>query len=342
MNRFILRSSVFSIVWFFSACDFSPDNLVPPQWDTSFIGPLVRSSASLDKILNIEDQFFSQEFNFCDLVGNCNVTLPFIPPIPGTDLPEDTANYSDIYNLLTLDSGTINLRIVNNLPINVKSGLLIEIANANGTALVSFNMGSDLSGNGGNVSFSEDLAGKSLTSKFFVRVKNFASDGSGSPVFIDPNQKIQFEFEVITLKVRRVSLVPGNRFSLVDTSAFVLDDGVVINSQPLTGTLNFLVENQFPAAFSVQAYFLNEAMDMVLDSLFPSGLVLPTKGDSVTVLQTEINEERLLKLKAASFIATRMDWVAVSDPPGLNQAILENTDSLKITMVAELKVRIKP
>ncbi len=338
VRKFTLAILICS-VW---ACNFNPDQLIPPQWDTNFIGPLVRVNASLDDILNIGDQQFSESFSICDLLmqPNCSGSI-IIPPIPSTDLPESDISYTDIYNLITLDSGIISLTIDNGLPINVTS-LTIEIRNDDNSLVVGWNLDSVLSANGGSRTFSDDLQGRTLTSNFKIRFLNFSSDGSGGVVSINPNQSLGFVFDVIALKVGEVNLVPGNRFSLGDTTEFELDDGIIINSEPLTGSLNFICDNGFPAAFSVQAYFLNEAKDMVLDSLFPSGIVFPTQADSVTILTTEINEERILKMKAASFVVSRMDWVAVSDPPGLNQAILDKTDSLKITMVAEIKVRVKP
>ena len=340
MNRLKQSLYLLALILIQVACNFNPDNLVPPQWDTSFIGPLVRTSASLDKILDIEDQHFSDEFVLCDLPSLPTCTGPIIvPPVsPPIDLPSDTLNYTDIYNQITLDSGIINLTISNDLPMNIKAGLTVEINNSDGSNLVSFVLGTDLQPNQ-SAFFTDNLSGRSLSSAFIVEFKDFASDGSGGVVNLTGTEKIGFEFEVITLKVREVSLVPGNVFSLADTSEFTLDDGIVINSQPLTGSLNLICDNQFAAGFAFQAYFLNEAKNLVLDSLLPNGVVYP---DSVSTLTTEITEERLLNLKSAAWVVSKMDWIAVPNDPSFNQVILFNTDSLNVTMVAELKVRIKP
>ncbi len=322
-------------------CNFNPDQLVPPQWDTQFIGPLLRTNASLDNILDIGDQQFQEEFVICDLIGqpNCQGQI-IVPPIPPTDLPSDTISYTDIYNQITLDSGILNLDITNTLPFNVKAGLVIEIKNTDGSIVVSFTLSQDLAANNGSASFTDDLAGKSLTSEFILAFRNFASDGTGgNTVTITGDEKIGFVFNVITLKVRSVSLVPGNVFTLTDTSAFTLDDGIVINSEPLTGTLNILADNQFAAGFVYQAVFLDD-LNNVVETLFDSvGILFP---DSLSTLSVEVTEETILNLKAATSVASRMDWVAIPNNPSFDAVELFNTDSLKATLVAELKVRVKP
>ncbi len=337
MNRLTKTIAVTALMWLSFACNFNPDQLVPPQWDTQFIGPLVRSNASLDNILDIGDQRFSDTIRLCDAINPCTGNI-IIPPVPSMDLPSDTLNYSDIYNRMTLDSGILNLTIVNRFPFNIKAGFIVEINNTDGSNLVTFTLSSDLEPNG-SAFFTDDLAGKSLTSEFIIEFRNFSSDGSGGFVDLDGSEFLGFEFEVITLKVREVSLVPGNIFTLTDTTDFTLDDGIVINSQPLTGILNIIADNQFAAGFVYQAVFMDEANNVV-ETLFDSvGILSP---DTISTLSVEVTEATILNLKAATTMASRMDWVAVPNDPSFNEVNLFNTDSLKATLVAELKVRIKP
>lgn len=347
MRNFTRQGLLWVFIVLLAACSFNPDQLVPPQWDTEFIGPLVRTKSTLDDILEISDQRFEQSFAICEvldlidpLICQSGVPVP-IPPFGPIDLPEDTVNYTDIYNELLLDSGRLELSISNGLPVDVEAGLLIEIANLTGAPFITFTLTQDLAPNG-TATFSQDLAGQSLGSEFILRFKNFETNGSGGPVTINPDARIGFTFDLIALKVGSVNLVPGNEFALGDTSEFTLDDGIVINSEPITGILSYLAVNEFDAAFSVQAYFLNQDQTIVLDTLFSDGSGIITPNSDTVVLKTEVTEETLLNLKEAAWVVTQASWVAISDPPGFDEAFLLSTDTLGLTLVAELKVRVKP
>lgn len=326
------------------SCSFKPNNVETPRWTTEILAPLVKAPLSTEEIIQLNDITFSQEVRMSDL-GFSNGTYSSIPPISPTSLPTYTVPTSADMASITFASGKMAMTIQNNLPINIKAGTTITVevgTNVFFTHTISSNINP---GNTYTMSPEYDVSNKTISENITLKVNNFASDGSSSPVTVNGSEKITISFSIKGLTVQNIGLASNNSFELADTSDFSIS-GVSVKTGEISGKFVLFTDNQIPIQMNVQAYFL-DSTKKVIDSLFTTNQFITAAtvdgsgfSNSTVTSQVDIpfSIEKFDKIKPAKYLKS---YAKVSTGSGASLVFIRNTDKLTLQLVADIKVKIE-
>lgn len=325
-------------------CSFKPNNVETPRWTTEILAPLVKAPLSSEEVVQLKDITFSKEIKMSD-VGTPNGTYPMLPPIPPTSLPPYSVPTSADIASVTFASGKMAMTIQNNLPINLKAGANITIE-VGSNVFFTHTLPNDINpGTTYTMTPEYDVTGKTISENVTLKVTNFASDGSSSPVTINGSEKLTVSFSIKGLKIQNIGLASNNSFELTDTSNFSIT-GSSIKTGEISGKFVLFADNQMPVQMNVQAYFL-DSTKKVIDSLFTSNQLITAatvdgSGFSNSTATSNINipvsTEKFEKIKPAKYLKS---YARVSTGSGAPLVFIRNTDKLTLQLVADIKVKIE-
>lgn len=325
-------------------CGFRPNKVETPRWTTEILAPLVKAPLSPEEIVQLDEVTFSKEIKMSDL-GTPNGTYPLIPPIPPTSLPPYTIPISADVASVTFASGKMAMTIQNNLPINLKAGATVTVEVGTNVFFTHTLPNNINPGATYTMTPEYDITGKTLSENVTLKVTNFASDGSSSPVTINGSEKLTISFSIKGLKIQNIGLASNNNFELSDTTDFSIS-GSNVNMGEISGKFVLFSDNQMPIQMRVQGYFL-DSTKKVMDSLFigtqlinaatvdGSGFSNSTVTSSVDI---PVSTAKFEKIKPAKYFKS---YVKVSTGSGAPLVFIRNTDKLTLQLVADIKVKIE-
>jgi hypothetical protein len=325
-------------------CSFKPDKVETPRWTTEILAPLVKAPLSSEEVVQLKDVMFSQEIKMSDL-GVPNGTYPMLPPTPPTSLPPFSVSTGVDVASVTFASGKMAMTIQNNLPINLKAGTAITLE-AGTTVFFTHTLATDISPGATYTMTPEyDVAGKTISENLTLKVSNFASDGSSSPVTINGSEKLTVSFSIKGLKIENIGLASNNGFELADTSNFSIT-GSSVKTGEISGKFVLFADNQMPVQMNIQAYFL-DSTKKVIDSLFSSSQMITaatvnSSGFSNSTVTSSIDipvsTAKFEKIKPAKYLKS---YARISTGSGAPLVFIRNTDKLTLQLVADIKIKIE-
>lgn len=121
-----------------------------------------------------------------------------VPAQDQSDLDPTDIDASAFFETATLDTGFLDISILNELPVNI-SLIVFELRNSTDNSLVASDSFRQIKPNGGISSKTIDLAGKTVTKNLKGSIKRLVTDESGVPVLIDADKGL-----TVTLGVRNL------------------------------------------------------------------------------------------------------------------------------------------
>lgn len=325
-------------------CGFRPNQVETPRWTTEILAPLVKAPLSSEEIVQLKDVSFSHEIKMSDL-GVPNGTYPMLPPTPPISLPPFNIYSGTDVTSVTFASGTMAMTIQNNLPINLKAGTTVTLE-AGTTVFFTHTLANDVNpGTTYTMTPEYDVAGKTISENLTLKVTNFASDGSSSPVTINGSEKLIISFSIKNFKVQNIGLASNNSFELADTSNFSISGSNVATGE-ISGKFVLFTDNQMPVQMNVQAYFL-DSTKKVIDSLFTSNQIITAatvdgsgfSNSTVTSsIDIPVSTAKFEKIKPAKYLKS---YAKVSTGSGAPLVFIRNTDKLTLQLVADIKLKIE-
>lgn len=216
------------------------------------------------------------------------IDIPWLPkgqtvPVPDTTLRfEDVRSKLDAFEQITLRSGTITLRLDNNLPVAMEVLTPIRLTDPSGNTIATFVFSPSSIPPFSSRSASDDLASRSFTSDYVMTGLNFHTPGSATPVQIPTGDLFVATLSTSNLKARQAVLaeIPPQRIDNNDTANFRIDDSTLVKEVYLrSGSLRFSLQSRVPLAMTY-SFRLSELERQVGGAYVPyeDSLDLPAYG----------------------------------------------------------------
>lgn len=317
-----------------------------PTWVMDLLGPIVK--AELD--INSFDGFAAYNItstakvNEIDPALTPGVTTPLIPETNNESFSFQTT--VDAFEELTIDTGTLNLRIVNNFPVEIKSGMTITIT-SDGEEFFSHTVTQAIAADGGIYELPQPamLIDKSLLSTVDVAVTNVGTEEKVGLTTIEEDDEISVTLSLEDLKIQRVVVDNQQRFETESFTNFNIGSDE-IKTRIRSGELTLKINNGFAFDINLQIYF-TDGDRVVLDSLFDApqlvaaapidGSGVPTGSTETTISSGTIDDERYDRLLGAAFMRTNATMIV---PPGNNLAAIDSDDKMEIQMIGNIEVQV--
>ncbi|MFN3405492.1 MAG: hypothetical protein ACK40G_15435 [Cytophagaceae bacterium] len=328
--------------FFLYSCNFSPKEKVAPAWETEILGPLVKTDLTTENIFDLGDMDLSFSFGLSDLGMTIPPTPTVVPAIPPTDFPEESAELSNSFASLEIESGDIQFVIVNNLEIPINQGMQV-VMKSNNNSIIQQSLPA-IPANGGSFTLNPpiSLANKTLLPQVTFQLKNFSSPGSnGQVVTLKPDSRISIDIYFRNIKIKSLSANANNIFELGDTLDFDLRANV-IKASAGSGVINTYVNNGMPLDFKFQVYFLSENFT-VIDSLFENSTTVTAapkdfSGQATSSVEskltTTVNEDRINKLKQVYYAVPYFKTMIFGNVK------IRKEDFVGVQLVGDLKINI--
>lgn len=342
LNSMKSERFLFIILLFLFSCNVKQDHELEPDWDAQILGPLVKEDLSINEIPDIDSFAYVKAFSLEKDFGiTQKVPIKDVPEIGPINLPPNHLDLTETFKSAEVESGEIYFVLTNNLPFDVKSGVVVQISQ-NGDHLVNDTLESGLPGNGGVYKMPAlNLDNRTLFPEMDLQILSFATKKSTNAEVLDPSKEFKIEIYIDKLKFKSITLSKGNTFNVEETVDLNLK-GADINAQSLSGKLYTFANNGMPLKFSLQLYFLDGSYT-VLDSLFNTDPTIqePVIAGGVTVtpretkITTELNEAKANKIINAEFLRIKFN---AANPPDV---IINKDNLLKFQLTGDLNVAIK-
>ncbi len=265
--------------------------------------------------------------------------IPWLPqgytiPIPDTVLHfADMRSRLDAFETITLKSGTISLRVDNNLPVPLEVLSPIQLTDLSGTIIAIFHFTDLIPAHSYRIA-SDDLGSKSFSSDYRMTGLNFHTPGSVVPVMIPAGELLTATISTSNLKARQATLahIPQQRLADNDSARLRMDDSTLVKEVHIkSGSLNFAIRNEVavPMVFTFrfdQLYRrIGSAYVQYEDSLF-----LPASGNGS--MNLDLANTRI-KSADNSLISSLDIGGSVSITPNQGQPVtISETDKLHISV----------
>ena len=339
----LMKKLLYLVVWFIliQACNFKPDEIKLPRWQSEWLGPLSKISLSPQDIKSID----SIQFEWGVTVNHLNIapgSYPSLPAFNGVNLSE-TIKTSDIYYEITFDSAIIKLFIINQMPFTIKSGTNI-LVKKNNSVLFSFTVNNDILPNTTFSSPEFDFAGKKLYNEVEIYLDNLSTQAINNPVTITGNEKLTIQFEIKNFQLRELAVESNNRFEVIDTTDFSFA-GNEMTAEAVNGKLKVFVENQFPIQQRIQAYFM-DSLFRIVDSLFAQPFVIaPSNVDGqgysidkpLSQSEISINPQKFENLKNAKYLLAKATFENINQSVPVTR--MRRYDAFDLQVVGDLQLK---
>ncbi|MBX2990330.1 MAG: hypothetical protein KF749_04070 [Bacteroidetes bacterium] len=181
-----------------------------------------------------------------------SLEIPWLPrgytiPIPDTVLHiADIHSRLDAFETITLKSGTISLRVDNNLPVPMEILSPIQLLDLSGAIIAVFHFSPAVIPAHSYRIASDDLGSKSFSSDYRMTGLEFHTPGSAVPVMIPIGELLTATISTSNLKARQATLahIPQQRLADNDSARLRMDDSTLVKEVHIkSGRLNFAIRN---------------------------------------------------------------------------------------------------
>ncbi|MCR6637900.1 MAG: hypothetical protein NVV82_02600 [Sporocytophaga sp.] len=338
---------LFIILLFLFSCNLKQDHELEPDWNAQILGPLVKEDLSINEVPDIDSFAYVNAFSLEKDFGiTQEMPIKNVPEIGPLSLPINHLDLTETFKSAEVESGEIYFVLTNNLPFDVKQGVIVKISQSGdplGAPLVNDTLPLGLPGNGGVYKMPPlNLNNKTLLPEMDLQIINFATKKrTDTDDLLDPSKEFKIEVYIDKLKFKSITLSQGNTFNVEETVDLNLK-GTDINAKSLSGKLYTFANNGMPLKFSLQLYFLDGSYT-VLDSLFNTDPTIqePVIANGVTVtpretkITTELNETKANKIINAEFLRIKFN---AANPPDVT---INKDNLLKFQLTGDLDVAIK-
>lgn len=187
------------------------------------------------------------------------INIPWLPqgqtvPVPDTTIVlDDIRSKLDAFEYITLKSGTISLRLDNNLPVAMEVTTPILLTDPLGNVFATFVFSPSSIPPFSSRTASDDLTAKSFTSDYKLTGLTFHTPGSRTPVQIPYGDLFVATISTQNLKARQAVLaeIPAQRLNNNDTTRLPVDDSTLVKEAYLQGgSLRFNLQNRIPLSLT--------------------------------------------------------------------------------------------
>ncbi len=322
-----------------ASCKFSPNNINIPNWESNILGPLVRTNATGNNIIQMKTLSGTASVTLKAL-GNSIPGTGTIPPVSGLNLPPFHLQMFNAFKSLTIESGMLYFTLTNHMPVTLKAGTRIAIIDSiSHDTLMSVLLLNDVSADTGFYSIPNgiDMAGKTIESSLSMLITNLSTDSSAGPVTISGNES--FTVSAYIKNASFLSCTVGNDSAVFrDTTNFNLQ-GAKVKTLVTGGTITTFLTNGLPFDMNLQFYFMGPDKTYIIDSLFDNVTTIPARlgasFPSTDSLVCIISDSKLTNLNNARYVISSLQVRNIS---GL--ITLSKSDSIQLLLVGNLKVQL--
>jgi hypothetical protein len=194
------------------------------------------------------------------------IDIPWLPrgwsvPVPDTTMHlADVLSTLDAFQSITLKSGTVTLRIDNNLPVAMELLAPIRLTDLNGNTIATFVFSPSTIPAHSSRSASDDLAQKTFDNDYRITGLDFHTPGSAAPVQIPSGDFLAATISTSNLRASSATLsdMPAQRLADNDTAKLRIDDSTLVKEVYLkSGSLNFAMRNNVALPMTFKFRFLD-------------------------------------------------------------------------------------
>lgn len=222
------------------------------------------------------------------------ISIPWLPQGQTVPVPETTMVFNDItakldaFDQVTLKSGTISLRVENNLPVVMAVTSPIRLSDPSGNVIATFVFSPSTIPPFGSRTASDDLAEKTFTSDYRLSGLQFYTPGSATPVTIPTGDLLVATLSTSNLKARQAVMaeIPAQRLNDNDTTTLRIDDSTLVKEVYLKeGSLRFTFQNNIPLSMMFSFRFAElERRSGSSYVVYQDSVYLPALGSGSIVL----------------------------------------------------------
>ncbi len=295
---------------------------------------------------SVQMQFGAFEVTVADQVTP--IDIPWLPkgytvPVPDTSMVlTDVQSKLPSFENITLRSGTVSLKIDNNLPVAMDIQGPIYLRDQSGSIVATFSFSPARIAPHSSRTASDNLAGKTFDSDYQITGLQFHTPGSTTPVTIPSGNLLVATISASNLKASRATVtdLPAQRMADGDTARLRIDDSTVVRELYMrSGGLRFSFTNGVPLAMVFKFRF-TELQRRVGSSYVPyeDSLALAPSGTGSMTLNLANTRIKTLDgslVKSLSVLSS----VAIASVSG-QTVTLSETDrvSVAVTKVSSIVV----
>jgi hypothetical protein len=222
------------------------------------------------------------------------ISIPWLPQGQTVPVPETTMVFNDItakldaFDQITLKSGTISLRLENNLPVAMDVTSPIRLSDLDGNVIATFVFSPSTIPPFGSRTASDDLTAKTFYSDYRLSGLQFHTPGSPTPVTIPYGDLLVATLSTSNLKARQAVMaeIPAQRLNDNDTTRLRIDDSTLVKEVYVKdGSLRFTFQNNIPLSMMFSFRFTElERRSGAGYIAYEDSVYLPANGSGSKVL----------------------------------------------------------
>lgn len=329
------------------SCDFKPGDIETPEWNLDMFGPLAKSDLTVEEILQIQTVTFVKALTTTDVGLKPPGTYPSLPadfvPLAGPHL----YTLSDSFIDLKVLTGSYTIKVENNLPFPIKSGVKVFATDTTNTdTIFKFHLTKNLLSGQSFVANPISIAGKIVPNRVNFWVQDVGMDAVTSPVTISASTNVKVSFTLDNFTIDYVRISPSNQITFADTVA-MSTEGQVIKSDAASGIIKMYVRNGMPIQMDVQAYLL-DGEKMLIDSFWTERVIIPpakasattytaTTPDSV-LFQFSLDSDKITSLNKAKYIYPKAVFRSMN--PTYPYVKITKNDFISVQAVGDIQLRV--
>ncbi len=284
------------------------------------------------------------------------IDIPWMPrgqvvPVPDTVMNlADQQSQLDGFQNITVKSGTISLRIDNNLPVAIDLLSPIRLLDLSGGTIATFTFSPATIPARGSRTASENLASKNVDNDYKITGLSFHTPGSATPVQIPSGDLLVATISTSNVKASQATLsdVPAQRIADNDTAKLLIDDSTFVKELHLkSGSLNFAMQSNVALPMTFKFRFL-DLQRRVGSSYVPyeDSLYLAANGSgtmALNLVNTRIKALDGSLLRSLSILSTVAipamsgQTVEISETDRVSIAVTKNSNVVIDSAVAVVK-----
>ncbi|RMF62828.1 MAG: hypothetical protein D6743_11650 [Calditrichaeota bacterium] len=235
------------------------------------------------------------------------------------DTTPKSLNPYDNFSYIVVKTGTIFLRVTNNLAVPLGSPLRLELRDAVQDTVITFTESSAQVAPGETRSFTVPLSGKRIPNQVSVKISGQSPGSGGQPVAVDASSSFDVEAEITGLSVSEAfAKIPGQVVNHEERFA-IRDSVVIMDAQIESGTVDLTFGGSFPLDAKVVYSlpdFVNASGQALVDSFFVfrntnATVHLDLSGYALRPEPAELGQQRVRMLATIKTVDTGNQFVLV-------------------------------
>lgn len=330
-----------------ASCDFKPEDIKTPEWDLDLLGPLAKSDLTVEEILETRSVTFARSLSSADVGLQPPGSYPNLPanyvPIAGPY----RYTLSDSFIDLKVLTGSYFIKVKNNLPLTINSGVKIFATDTTNTdTIFKFHLTQNLPKGQTFSTKAIDISGKLIPNRINLWAQDISNDAINSPIVIRNDAGLDVSFSLDNFSINYVRIAPIHKISFADTAA-VNTEGDIIKSNALTGKIKMYVLNGMPIQTDMQIYLL-DGNKILIDSFFTERVVIPsanvspvsytaTSPDSALIL-FNLDSKKIASINKTKYIYPKAVFRTMN--PSFPYVKITKNDNISIQIVGDLNLKI--